>query len=271
MPSSTPCLRCGYDLQGLPADGNCPECGMGVRRSLVPGDELRHAPPGWLGGLTAGAWLLLVSVSALTLLPFVMTSGVGILHKALLLALALAFTAGAWLLTRPQPRFDTTPPAHRWLVRTLAGLLLAQVVLLDLGNFAGSIPLLRAAWLLAFTFVAFPLLLMLHLRRLAQRVLDPRLAQHCAIIGYGASAALLLQSASLFTPDAWYRGPAGRWTLPATVVLAAAGLMFVIWSALTLLRFALAFARAWRASRDAWDAADASAVVPAAPPVRSAI
>ena len=241
---------------------------MGVARSLVPSDELRHAPPHWLACLAWGAWLLLGSVAAFTAAPFLMSSRLAlptVVHEALLLALALAFAAGAWLITRPQPRFDTSPPGQRWLIRAIAALLLGQIVLLDLGNLGGSIPLLRAAWLFGFTFVPFPTLLMLHLRRLALRVLDPRLAEHCAIIGYGASAALLVQTASVFVPESVYRGPRGRWFGYAEVFVAAVGLLCVLWSVLTLLRFALAFGKAWRASRDAWDAADASAVVPRNP------
>ena len=33
--------------------------------------------------------------------------------------------------------------------------------------------------------IAFPALLFLHLRRLARGVLNPRLAEHCAIVGVG--------------------------------------------------------------------------------------
>lgn len=36
------CERCGYVLNGLPAGGNCPECGQPTRES---GAELRHVPP----------------------------------------------------------------------------------------------------------------------------------------------------------------------------------------------------------------------------------
>ena len=36
------CERCGYVLNGLPAGGNCPECGQPTRES---GLELRHVPP----------------------------------------------------------------------------------------------------------------------------------------------------------------------------------------------------------------------------------
>jgi len=183
-------------------------------------------------------------------------------HEAILFALALTFAAEAWLVTRPQPRFGTTPATQRWLIRATAGLQVAQIGAVGLGTTAGSIPLLLVAWFFSLSFAAFPAMLMLHLRRLALRVLDPRLAEHCAIIGCGASAALLLLTASAFAPNWLFRGPHGRWFGYAEVFVSAVGLLCVLWSVLTLLRFALAFGKAWRASRDAWDAADASAVVP---------
>ncbi len=29
-----PCVHCGYDLRGLPANGRCPECGTAIARSI---------------------------------------------------------------------------------------------------------------------------------------------------------------------------------------------------------------------------------------------
>ena len=30
-----PCAGCGYDLRGLSPEGNCPECGFGIAKSVV--------------------------------------------------------------------------------------------------------------------------------------------------------------------------------------------------------------------------------------------
>src|SRR5215211_1304756 len=57
-PAAPCCLRCGYDLRGQPAQGRCPECGLPVRNSTAAPDELRLAPPRWLGLITCGAALL---------------------------------------------------------------------------------------------------------------------------------------------------------------------------------------------------------------------
>jgi hypothetical protein len=247
---------------------------MGLARSLVPGDELRHAPPGWLAGLTWGAWLLLGCLVAFAVLPFVFPPDLGmqyVVAEVIALTLSASFLAGAWLLTRPQPRFDETTAGARRATRAAAAALVLQVVTLDLMTLSGSPAFYRLTFVFSFAFAAFPALLFRHLRRLALRVLNPGLAEHCAIIGYGASAALVLLFAMSFAPDALYRGRPGRYLVFTTAFLAAAALLSLLWSVWALLRFALALGKAWRASRDAWDAADASAVVPGGPPARSGI
>ncbi|MCA3003878.1 MAG: hypothetical protein LW650_00755 [Planctomycetaceae bacterium] len=55
-----PCTSCGYDLAGLPADGVCPECGVGFGRMAevapaAPPDKAGGAAPGGRGGAGAGA------------------------------------------------------------------------------------------------------------------------------------------------------------------------------------------------------------------------
>lgn len=42
------CIRCGYDLSGLPDEGACPECGLAVARSRDRSGLLRGADPRWL-------------------------------------------------------------------------------------------------------------------------------------------------------------------------------------------------------------------------------
>jgi hypothetical protein len=55
--SSVPCVDCGYDLRGLDAGGECPECGTPVARSLT-GDLLADAAPGWLRTIARGQRLV---------------------------------------------------------------------------------------------------------------------------------------------------------------------------------------------------------------------
>lgn len=57
------CVRCGYPLRGLPPGGRCPECGSGIQQSLSASTRfLRHAPPGWLASLAAGAALMVAGL-----------------------------------------------------------------------------------------------------------------------------------------------------------------------------------------------------------------
>jgi hypothetical protein len=51
------CRFCGYNLRGLMREGQCPECGSAIVRSLAP-DWLRFSNPDWLGRIGLGASLL---------------------------------------------------------------------------------------------------------------------------------------------------------------------------------------------------------------------
>jgi predicted RNA-binding Zn-ribbon protein involved in translation (DUF1610 family) len=41
------CTHCGYNLHGLPADSNCPECGASIQR-MAEGDPLKYADLTWI-------------------------------------------------------------------------------------------------------------------------------------------------------------------------------------------------------------------------------
>ncbi len=62
-----PCSRCGYDLEGLTANGDCPECGLPIVTTLAarleePGDAPHALPP---DALRLSATLLAAAASAL--------------------------------------------------------------------------------------------------------------------------------------------------------------------------------------------------------------
>src|SRR2546421_5437032 len=59
------CEFCGYTLNGLPRESNCPECGMPIASSLGQ----KRTPPPWESGLRGG-----------NLLRFLQTSGRIIFH-----------------------------------------------------------------------------------------------------------------------------------------------------------------------------------------------
>jgi hypothetical protein len=249
------CYRCGYDLRGLPPGGNCPECGLPVERSAAPGDVLWHAPPAWLAKLSWGARLILLApvlgwVYAAYLRGSVTWPRVEGYYLAPV-AFALMFAAGVWLVTARQPHvFQARRRGGRWALRAVSLAPLAMVV--DGYLVASGRRVTYSANPHLFGFVAlvpFPALLFFHLRRLALRVLNPSLAEHCAIVGVGGSLILAVGVS----------GTLARIPFALAAVGQVGFALFLLWTPYLMARFAFAFHRARRASREAWDAADAGA------------
>jgi hypothetical protein len=243
------CFRCGYDLRGLPPGGNCPECGLAVERSSVEGDELWHAPPAWLAKLSWGARLVLLApvlgfvygTYFSRYVAFQWAEGYFIAPAAF----ALMFAVGVWLITARQPHvFQARRWAWRWALRAVSLTPLATevyVYLVTLGRVPG---LANPPPVLAL--IPFPALLFFHLRGLARRVLNPSLAEHCAIVGVGGSLSLAVLMAEMFV-----RIP--RAIESVGVLVGAVGTMlFFAWTLYLMARFAIAFHRAHRASAAAW-------------------
>lgn len=103
----TPCRRCGYNLRGLREDGNCPECGTPVGRSVM-GDLLRFADPGWLAQISSGLsmllWLILFSILGTCVTGATGRTGAGSLFGTVVtLGLATATIIAMWKVTQPDP------------------------------------------------------------------------------------------------------------------------------------------------------------------------
>jgi hypothetical protein len=223
-----------------------------VALSLTPGDELWHAPPAWLAALAWGAWL----VTGALALNFPVGRAVWQravrsveLTAAIDIATAVAFAAGVWMQTLPQPRFG--PPGRRWLLRALVLSPLVHVTVNYLfsrggaGGPSGLSPRGLALFAVMACVVPIPALLFLHLRHLALRMGRPRMADHCKVVSIGATASL--------AGIAWVQIV----TAPAVAELAsAAGLVFYLWSLFLLTRFAVAFGGARRRSAAAWRTAE---------------
>src|SRR3954465_5592423 len=58
---TVPCVRCGYELRGLPGSALCPECSY-PRWQSVQGNRLASADPDYLARLHWGAVVALVGV-----------------------------------------------------------------------------------------------------------------------------------------------------------------------------------------------------------------
>ncbi len=179
-----PCVQCGYDLRGLPADGRCSECGTEVRSSLSP-DRLMFADAAWLAGLKRAfvllglawhrwwllylAWVLVlivvfvVTVRFVSLVPNPPPRGFGPTGRGsgmwmspvadfvpllIILPLVPVGVYGGWLLTRPQPGAGPVAPRRlppRPAVPGWRGLLFG-----DARRATGALPALvswRGAWL----------------------------------------------------------------------------------------------------------------------------
>jgi len=128
------CLRCGYNLHGLPVGGRCPECGLPI---VMPGEidePLCTMPIGIIRTFQAASWL--ASACALGLIVLVIAERWMLLGTpapaALLAAFSLLWAAAVWLLTgaydMPQALFhgfSSTGRLRLWARGLQAGWVLA--------------------------------------------------------------------------------------------------------------------------------------------------
>lgn len=106
-----PCVKCGYDLQGLSLDGVCPECGEAVRHSLMI-ELLGHLPAEQLRAMRRGAafvqWGVVVFGVSVPLAFMRPDSAAGwgwiaaILPVVAHVASVLLTAIGWWMLTEPR-------------------------------------------------------------------------------------------------------------------------------------------------------------------------
>jgi hypothetical protein len=107
-PATLHCLRCGYDLRGLPSTGACPECGLSVERSQVGERELHRGRPAWLQRLWIGIVLLLGAPVAAGVFLFLRLLNVPMAEWELMAVPIIAATlhaAGLFLLTSVEIRW----------------------------------------------------------------------------------------------------------------------------------------------------------------------
>lgn len=184
------CVRCGYNLRGLPSDGKCPECGTPIGRSHR-GNILAAADSSWLAGLCRGLMLVVAAVG-IHIAGIVLGIGgfFGIAELAdreeMIEAVHLGVSAvllfsGVLFLTRLDPRLTLAenPVVLRKVSRGIAAAALFPYILtLSLVPLApGALQLAGGLeWSLTALFIAAIVSASLYLGRLAERIPDDELA-----------------------------------------------------------------------------------------------
>lgn len=293
------CYRCGYPLLGIGDEQACPECGLLARRSRRTTDELHDTRPRWLNRISRGANLILLALVAGSVWPFLWawaaetTAGrivpaqrAGLVHELMYLLAAATLFAGTWLLSTA----DGYPPADgadRRLRRSLRiaavapsvvmvlYLIVREAIMDALGRrgFYRALPIVDIVLpvLSALLCAPLPLLIFMRLRGLAKRARSAHLAEHCLIVGIGASCALLCFAAFVvLSGNAEQLRLGQNWigrsqvALGLMTVLGTGALLFTMWSVYLFVRFAVAFRGAARELHGRWRTDDRS--LPPTPP-----
>jgi hypothetical protein len=248
-----PCLRCGYSLRKIDAT-HCPECGLSVWLSLNNNDSLDASRPEWLRRMAAALGLM-AAAQLLALFPFAMIAlfwlGLATPNPAFWVAFTVAslcaaiylvaYHAGLVLLTQPERRYPDRLRSWRiaaWVVSGIAALI-------ALGMLASSLsPVTFFAFHLALigVLLASAIVTLGHLRHLARRIPNSRLARTCAILMFLPAIPLLkvfpFFGAFLLFQFAWLFEFLPVLYLPVSAVL--------------FIRFAILFRRAAAAAQHHW-------------------
>ena len=138
-----PCSRCGYNLDGLKPEEQCPECGLSIQRSLM-GNALANSDPGYVATLASGALIaewtvilnLLIIVGSVYVGAFMRMPGTFAMVGVLSILLNVASLGGWWMLTTPDPALGAHNPGHT--ARTVLRATLVLMILVGGSNLLGS-------------------------------------------------------------------------------------------------------------------------------------
>jgi len=125
-----PCVRCSYNLKGLPTTGSCPECGTPIQDSLR-GILLHFASPEYLKSMRTGLSLVLNGILLMIVVMvasifmglvasmYATGSGVRLLISLASMAPSIMILVGYWLFTEPDPGFAglERPDSARKVIR----------------------------------------------------------------------------------------------------------------------------------------------------------
>lgn len=156
------CVRCSYNLRGLPIDGKCPECGSPIADSLK-GILLQFASPEYLqkvaGGLSLilnGILLMVVAVIlSFALVAALRTAGAALIGQGLQIIASVMMLIGYWKYTEPDPGFiGTESPGSARSVARIAVLASLVILALQTALGAASVNAARAPFALAILLLA---------------------------------------------------------------------------------------------------------------------
>jgi hypothetical protein len=245
-----PCVHCAYNLRTQSTVGVCPECGLPIQDTLSLNADLSCSRPGWLRWLAVGN-ALLVAVRIMLALVFVALYSRERRLAAIAAVVGAVFYAfGIWCLTRREhpflrPTYNERPGLRRVLAFILLICIAGGVFYQSHYRFAfgdrrwflidwsgssfyldDAITLWVAGWLL---FCLSTVVEYHFLARLAPRLLDRFMTEHCRIAGFGAGLTGLVIPfwISRIVRTNWIRSTSDIWMLLGVMVC---WLLFVIWT-----------------------------------------
>ncbi len=276
-----PCVRCAYNLRGLPAGQGCPECGRAIALSLR-GDALEFRYPPWVARLARGAAWMLTGFGGYLVMgnvgfPLLAALGWWGINGGLLAFAGLAI-AGIWQVTSPDPGRPTslshTDP--RWLARTLlvSGICLACLMYLvrEAGNawgsrmpgFAAALPKVQLTAGVPASVCVFGCLgfLLVHMRGIVLEGPSPRLARQVRILLWVLAAGVGVTMVVDVVQGIWPRttimvGPSANWIAQWVGMFRWLGnvllIIYFLWFVVLLIGYTVVLRRMARLARTNWN------------------
>ncbi len=202
------CLLCGYNLRTLSREGQCPECGAAVGRSLH-GDLLRYCDPDWLAriakGLSLIVWMIIILLACVVLALEASMGGEGLLIVALIvipvyMAAGFGLVVGTWLFTTPEPNrlgHASDLDVRRFIRATVC----ASVALMLVSDLMEDLPKVSTVLHDAgqVTFLCCTAGILAHIRRLARRIPSESLVNGARwlLVGFVLAIGLTVMSTAL--------------------------------------------------------------------------
>jgi hypothetical protein len=196
VPFDLTCALCGYNLRGLRAIGDCPECGAPVERSLLP-NLISNADPRWLRRILLGAgciWAeLLFGGSAYDIRMKQVSPVLENTIRGMHILFYLLAVVGVYVLTTPNAFVPQTHRASRlrWALIIATAIAAAGRTANRLGVAFHQELLFWIGWWIATTLAIELHLLCRYFAMLAVNIPKGSLVKHARIAAWGLPLLLL--------------------------------------------------------------------------------